>query len=199
MGADDRACDDGYRQLKRRDGQGHARFLTFSCFHKRRYLRSERSRSWVIDGIDRARARHGFALWAYVVMPDHVHLLIVPSPEKDTVGPILGTLKLSVTRRAVLWLESHAPSFLKTMQDVQPNGRAVVRFWQPGTGYDRNMFSPRHIWETIAYIHKNPVKRELCERDVDWRWSSAAEFANSGSGPLALDKAAIPRRPTRTY
>jgi putative transposase len=50
------------------------------------------------------------------------------------------------------------------------------RFWQEGPGFDRNLFSRQAIESSIDYIHNNPVKRGLCQRAIDWKWSSARFF-----------------------
>ena len=45
-----------------------------------------------------------------------------------------------------------------------------------GPGCDRNLFTPRAILASLDYIHDNPVKRGLCERVIDWPWSSARYY-----------------------
>ncbi len=50
------------------------------------------------------------------------------------------------------------------------------RFWQEGPGFDRNLFSIKAILASLRYIHANPVKRGLCLREVDWKWSSARYY-----------------------
>ena len=43
-------------------------------------------------------------------------------------------------------------------------------------GYDRNLTSPKAILSAIDDIHENPVRRGLCRRAVDWKWSSARHY-----------------------
>ena len=50
------------------------------------------------------------------------------------------------------------------------------RFWQEGPGFDRNIFSPEALEASIDYIHNNPVKRGLCQKAADWKWSSARYY-----------------------
>jgi putative transposase len=109
-------------------------------------------------------------------MPEHVHLLIFPLRRDYSVSAILGTIKLPVTRRAATFVRQHAPTFMTHLTDLQPNGKRSLRFWQRGGGYDRNLWSPRHIWETIEYLHANAVRRELCDHPLDWPWSSARHY-----------------------
>lgn len=146
----------------------------------------------MVEAIARARDIHAFRLWAWVVMPEHVHLLVWPRNEAPAIGPILTSIKQSVARKALAWVQRNAPEFLPRMADVSPAGRTVYRFWQRGAGYDRNLWTPRHVREAIEYIHNNPVERGLCGRAVDWAWSSAREYETPGSGLLRVDRESVP-------
>ena len=131
-----------HRKLcKRWDAPWTAHFLTFSCFGRQPFLSGKRSPQWLIDAVEAARTRHPFDLWGYVIMPEHVHLLILPH-EGTLISRILYGIKKPVTTWALAFARKHAPYFLPRMLDVQPNGRQAHRFWQRGGGYDRNMRSP---------------------------------------------------------
>lgn len=62
-------------------------------------------------------------------------------------------------------------------------GKYCFRFWQEGPGFDRNIFSSEAIAASIDYIHMNPVKRGLCEKVTDWKWSSARFYLNEALDP----------------
>ncbi len=164
------------KRLRRADEPGDARFLTFSCFQRRAFLSRPRACGWFLEALERSRETHGFDLWAFVLMPEHVHLLIYPGLEPHRVADILYTLKKSVTSRALAFVRREAPEFLVRMEDRQPNGRTSYRFWQRGGGYDENLCTPAKIWDKIDYMHANPVRRGLCERPTDWEWSSARAY-----------------------
>lgn len=95
--------------------------------------------------IELARGKHEFDLWAYVFMPEHVHLVILPNRAEYDVSAILSTIKQSVSKRAIHWVKRNAPSYLPRMTERRPGGRTTLRFWQAGGGYDRNLWSPRYI------------------------------------------------------
>jgi putative transposase len=97
----------------------------------------------MIDAIEIARQRHAFHLWAYVIMPEHVHLLLWPTSAEYSMSAVLTTLKQSVSKRALLYVRESAPAFLSQMRDKQPNGKVHFRFWQRGGGYDRNLTEPK--------------------------------------------------------
>ena len=93
-------------------------------------------------------------------------------------------MKQSVARRAISWLKKNAPEYLQQMEDVQPNGEIKYRLWQRGGGFDRNLRSIRDVREKIAYIHQNPVRRGLVEREADWHWSSAVAWTTGMDEPI---------------
>ena len=82
------------------------------------------------------------------------------------------------------------------MRDAQPNGKVAHRFWQRGGGFDRNLWSPRAIWNTIDYIHQNPVREGLCTYPPDWYWSSSGTYKDGREGPLKLDRTHLRQRPS---
>ena len=192
--SDNRTMEAEVRKTCRRWNEaGHAHALTFSCFHRRPFLTKERTRRWFLDGLDRARHELRFHVWAYVIMPEHIHLLICPLEREYSIARILSSVKQSVAKRAVAFVKRVAPEFLVQMTDRQPNGQIAHRFWQRGGGYDRNLTEPKAIWATLEYIHANPVRRGLCDRATDWHWSSAGEWEHPGSGPLPIDRDSFPR------
>jgi putative transposase len=151
---------------------GHVHELTFSCYRRFAFLKAERTCEWLADSINKARIRHDFCLWAYVFMPEHVHLLIVPKTPKYDMEKILKSIKQPVGQRAVAYLRQQAPQWLPRIK-VKYGKRVKYRFWQPGGGFDRNALEPEIILAMVEYVHANPVRRRLVEIAKDWRWSSA--------------------------
>jgi putative transposase len=161
--------------------------LNFTCFHGQPFFRSDRTCRWMLDALTQARSKHAFKLWSYCIMPDHFHFLIYPAPGTE-VGPILVSIKQSVANRAVAWVKRNAPAFLPRMAEHRAGGRTIYHFWQPGGGYDRNLWTPKKIWDAIDYIHMNPVAAGLCARPEDWPWSSAwAYIPEHPPPPVAID------------
>jgi putative transposase len=90
--------DGTVRKEKRRIQDAyHAHELTFSCFHGLPLLSKDRSRQWFVDALDRARRRHNLELWAYVIMPEHVHVLLRSRAVDYDISLILKSIKLSVS------------------------------------------------------------------------------------------------------
>jgi putative transposase len=170
---------------------GHAHALTFSCFRRQAFLSKDASRQWLSEGIDRARQKLHFHVWASVIMLEHAHLLVWPTEPVYDISDLLNSIKQSVAKRALLFVHRHAPEFLPRMEDRRPNGKEHFRFWQRGGGYDRNVFELATVFEQIVYMHNNPVRRGLCVKPEDWLWSGAADYAGLRVGPLRLDRESL--------
>ncbi len=84
--------------LERYQQAGDLHFVTFSCYHRLAYLRTTLLRDLFEDALQKAHRRYRFNVVGYVVMPEHVHLLL-SEPEKELLASGLQALKLSVTRR----------------------------------------------------------------------------------------------------
>lgn len=177
---------DRSRRRRGRDEPGHAHELTFSCYRGDRFLAADRTRDWLAESLERARAKHDFALWAFVFMPEHAHLIIHPHRTGTTIAAILQSIKQPVGQRAVAFLKAQAPEWLPRISR-QRGGAWEHLVWQSGGGYDRNIVEPATLAAMLDYVHLNPVRRGLVERAVDWRWSSAGWYAGTPTVDLIPD------------
>ena len=100
------------KKCRRYNFPGNAHELTFSCFRGRPFLSRDRTRGYLVDAIVAAKHKHAFDLWAYVFMPEHVHLLICPCEEAYSIAAILQAIKQPVSRRAMIYLRKHNPEGL---------------------------------------------------------------------------------------
>jgi putative transposase len=166
---------------------GHAHELTFSCFRRLPLLNRDRARLWFLDACESARGRRNLALWAYVIMPEHIHIIVYPRDPVYKVSLIRTALKTPVQRKALAFLRRTAPDFLSRLRDEQPNGDVHYRFWQRGGGYDRNITELATLMSMIDYIHHNPVRRGLVKCPTDWPWSSARFYAGWPDVLLRMD------------
>jgi len=181
--------DDRRKRLKRYNTPGHAHFLTFSCHERRPYLRDPKACEIFLSEIRRARDEHSFRVWAYVLMPDHVHLLIWPTQNAYSIARILNDAKgrMSKQYRDIV-MQQRPQDFAQ--YTVSARGRKIFRFWLPGGGFDRNVWNARAVHGTIRYIELNPVKKRLVLKAEEYPWSSA--YAGAGSVLLPTDRCSVP-------
>jgi putative transposase len=169
--------------LKRDYGQGDLHFVTFSCYRRKPLLGTARARDNFVKILDEVRRRHAFRLIGYVVMPEHVHLLM-SEPVKNTPSKILQVLKQKVAR-ALLKKRRHT----KSMQLSLPFEACQTEedhFWQRRF-YDFNVWSEKKLKEKLEYMHANPVQRKLVQHPRDWPWSSWTHYAGKGEGRIRID------------
>jgi putative transposase len=186
------------KRRRRYNELGEPRELTFSCFRHFPLLSRDRTREWFRESLDVARKELGFQLWAYVLMPNHVHLLVYPRNSGDRMPAFLQAIKEPVGRKAIAHLRKHAPDWLTRLR-VQEGSRVRYRFWQPGGAYDRSITSAATLRYSIDYIHNNPVRLGLVATPEEWEWSSARWFAGIRPIPIEIDSAvleelSVPRR-----
>jgi putative transposase len=167
--------------------KGQPRVLTFSCYHRYQFLSRDRTRAWFCEALQQGRIKYGFQLWAYVIIPEHVHLLVYPGDFPERMPQFLQAVKEPVARQAIRYLHKNAPEWLAKIT-VQEGPRVRHRFWQPGGGYDRNITSTEVLRAEIDYIHANPVRRGLAVTPEEWEWSSARWYAGQQPVRVEMDR-----------
>jgi len=117
-------------------GRGHLHFITFSCYRRVPFLRSVRAKNVFVQILDEVRDRYGFSLVGYVVMPEHVHLLI-GEPAKGTPSTVVQVLKQRVSRRVRRKKRAAAAQLYLSFALGEST---LPRFWQRRF-YDFNVWS----------------------------------------------------------
>ncbi len=141
-------------------------FLTFSCYRRQPLLGDHPAAYRVFEQeFEVVRRRYGFVIGGYVLMPEHVHLL-VGEPPRSTLATAIQVLKQQTARK------------LKVSGDSQ--------FWQRRY-YDFNVHNEEKRVEKLRYMHRNPVKRGLVEEPEDWPWSSFRHFATGQPGTVEIE------------
>jgi len=164
------------KKLKHYNIPGHAHLLTFSCYRRLQLLLDDRTRYRLAQSINEARIQFQFDLWAWVFMPEHVHLLVWPRLYDYTIDQCLKAIKAPVARREIAYYAARADPVLNELTITQGK-RTSRRLWQCGGGHDTNLSDSRAVHNAINYIHRNPVERKLCRSPEDWIWSSARDWA----------------------
>jgi putative transposase len=177
-----------YKRVERYDIPGHVHFLTFSCHQRLPLLTNDVWRGWLGEAVRNACDALEVALWAYVFMPEHVHLMVHPGREGYRISQFLYHVKRPFALRVVGRLkEDHSP-LLRQLRVVE-GGRGMLRFWQRGGGHDLNLWTMKKVVEKARYCHCNAVKRKLVKQPEQWRWSSFRwlELGRRENEPLRVD------------
>jgi putative transposase len=150
--------------LERRHNTGQLHFITFSCYHRLPFLEHPNPKDTLEQVIEKTRHSHKLAIYAYVLMPEHVHLL-TSEPETRTLSSFLRVIK------------GESSKLLKGTRE---------NFWQ-ARYYDFNTFTTGKFVEKVRYIHRNPVTRGLVTHPEDYRWSSFNHYATGKPNPIEIE------------
>jgi putative transposase len=168
---------------------GHCHFLTSSCYYRFSHFNAPVACQIFIEELEKSRKIYCFKLWAYVIMPNHVHLLIWPLNESNQIGRIESGIKGIMAKRYRKVLSEHFCTIPDNFLFKDQKGEHFI-FWQKGGGFDRNLWEPKSIHNTIKYIEENPVKLGLVKSADEWEWSSA--YARKHKKGLVPDIFTIP-------
>jgi len=163
-------------------GRGQLHFITFTCYRRLPLLRSIRARNAFVQILGETRDRYGFSLAGYVLMPEHIHLLI-SEPVKGTPSTVIQVLKQRVSRRLRRKKRKPAAQLSLAFED---GSESLPRFWQRRF-YDFNVWSLKKRVEKLHYMHMNPLKRKLVDHPRDWPWSSFSFYSNLKQGLIRVD------------
>ena len=131
-------------------------FVTVDLLRSRGKL-EERDFGRLAIALTRMRQRHRFRLTAWVFLPDHWHAIIYP-PHPVSIAQAMSAVKVS------------------SMITINHGRQEKGELWQERF-FDHALRTVKDYWETVEYIHLNPVRRGLVKRPEQWKWSSFAEYA----------------------
>ncbi len=168
--------------MRRREIPGGVRFATFGCQHRLPLLRNPGICELLLRRLALARASLGLRVFAWVLMPEHAHILCRPGDD-GTLEHALRSVKMSVAKSVIeRWKRLRAPILLRVA-----DATGTPRFWQKGGGFDRNVRDDAEFAQEVRYIHLNPVEAGLVARPEEWRWSSVRWWMGARTGEFECD------------
>jgi putative transposase len=175
------------RGLHRYYGADHPHFITCSCYRRLPLLRSARSRDRILSVLEQTRDRYRFVVVGYVVMPEHIHLLLT-EPEIGTPSTVMQVLKQRTARALLPKRKPCDPRQIKLFGEVAER----APFWQ--TRFcDFNVRTEKKRVEKLSYMHRNPVERGLVAEPEEWRWSSYRFYASREPGLVRANEGELIR------
>jgi putative transposase len=158
---------DGLRRLHH-SGQSH--FITFSFYHRQPLLARMQMQEAFLLALEQTRRRFEMRVYGYVVMPEHVHLLL-SEPDGESLSRAMLLLKMKVSVRA---------------SKEGRRGEGTSPLWQ-ARYFDHNVRNRAGFVTQLRYIHRNPVKRGLCDAPQDWPWSGFRAWASGEIGVVEVE------------
>jgi len=163
-----------------------AYYFTSVAHHRLAIFRTGKLKGVLCDAFKEVRKKHGILILAYVIMPDHVHLLIRSEKEMSEALRLLNGVS---ARRVIQYLSDNgfAESLSKLRGETRErNHKHSV--WQHHSD-SLEIFGEKTFWQKVDYIHQNPVRANLVENSTDYRFSSARHWAGNvlADEPLMTD------------
>jgi len=169
-------------KLRHYDHLNTARFITFSCYRRHKLLTAKPVILAFLETLQAIRLQHHIRIFGYVIMPEHVHLVLHPR-KTLRLGPVIGELKSKSASRIIAEGLITLPANCRVVKD----GRERRIFWQPRC-YDHNCRTTETVVEKINYCHNNPVVRKLVSEPGRWQWSSFNWYAGQSDVPLEMEE-----------
>ena len=157
-------------RLRRKADRDRIFFLTTNLALDQKHL-SPDERDAILNSFEIFHAKGAFLLFGYVVMSNHMHMLL--SPQNQSLFPIMSEFKSASANQILASRKSRGP------------------LWQPRY-FDNIIRNVQSFWEKLEYIHNNPVKTGLVARGEDWRWSSRNAYVPGGNAPIPVDPIEMP-------
>ena len=136
------------KRIKHRHQPGDFHELTFSCYRRMPLLTNDLWRQELSRTIDLACEAAHMELVAFVYMPEHVHLFVMPLEFEPDIGFFLARIKQPLSKFVKLKLTESNDSLLSELTIRERPGKFCFRFWQEGPGFDRNFFVTVHGFGT---------------------------------------------------
>ncbi|HKM47308.1 MAG TPA: transposase [Terriglobales bacterium] len=171
-------------KLKRYYGAGHLHFITCSCYRRQPLLGTARRRDLFLAVLEQMRRRYSFVVVGYVVMPEHIHLLI-SEPQDKNPSTVMQALKLGFARRVLASSKRR-----RNLAQVNLFDHAPQHIWQKRF-YDFNVWTEHKRIEKLRYMHRNPVQRGLVTSPELWLWSSFRAYALGETGPVRVNECEV--------
>jgi putative transposase len=162
-------------------GAGDLHFITCSCYRRRPLLGTPQRRNLFLTMLEQVRRRYQFVVVGYVLMPEHIHLLI-SEPQKENPSTVVQALKLGFARRVLAEVRRKRNAAQNSLFDC-----SMQHIWQKRF-YDFNVWTERKRIEKLRYMHRNPVKRGLVASPELWKWSSFRAYALGETGPVKVNE-----------
>jgi putative transposase len=172
-------------------GAGYLHFITTSCYRRLPLLQKPQHRDLLLEVLERARRRYRFVVVGYVVMPEHLHLLL-SEPERGDPSQLMQAIKQGFARRLLRRLRAASSAACSTGNDPRQGTLWDTaldhgHIWQ-ARFYDFVVFTEKKRVEKLRYMHRNPVKRGLVLEPQQWAWSSYRHYADGEPGTVLVNE-----------
>ena len=169
--------------------EGSAYYITTNIYNRLRIFTSPSFIIPILDRLNFYRYQHSCKIFGYVIMPDHLHLLIFPMGQSSVVSDFMRDFKRFTSGRISRQAELEGKSdwiaiFRESGEQTQ---RAEKKVWQDSF-WDQVIISDKFMREKLNYIHMNPVRAGLVDEPGKYPYSSYRNYEFDDNTLIEIDK-----------
>jgi len=170
--------------------QGLAYFITTTLSGFVELFSEDRYAQIILSNLDFYRSKFEFKLVAYVIMPQHLHLIVMPGP-KGNISEIMRDFKKRTAREIVQLLEQERRFdvlgvFREKVRRYHPKDNRNYQVWEDRFD-DVALYSYEVFRIKLDYIHSNPVKAGVTDSPSDYTYSSARNYMCGDHSAIWVD------------
>lgn len=173
-----------HKHLPKFNDTSYAHFVTTRTYESVHYFSNQEFSHILLEEIRFYSEEYAFDVLGYVIMPDHVHLLLWWDKQEKpglNVSKIMQGIKAGSARRIIDLMKHKGSEQVLRPTRIEYDGSKShkrnlrYRIWQPRF-YDFNVHNEEKLLEKLDYMHNNPVKAGLVQSPADYKWSSCKDY-----------------------
>ena len=169
------------------DVEGHAHFTTINVYKRIHILENYKFCDLIIENLEYYRKKFQYKLLGYVILPDHLHMIVIPN-SRTKYSDVIRDFKKGTAFAVIKRLSNTKNQDLLDKFSLNPVKRDQCRsIWQRKY-FDFNIFSGKKFLEKLEYMHNNPVNLRLVKNPEDWKYSSWRNYHLGDSSIISIDE-----------
>ena len=190
--------------MKKYNLENQIHFITLDTNKKIRLFNNNGLCRIIIDNLKFYRRKFAFKLFGFVIMPDHIHLLILLGKKHNNISRVMQDFKSHTAKEIINVIKtgrrkpslspysdasegSHLPQDYRWIEKGKIHTPSINKIWQKDF-YDFNIYSEKKLEQKLNYIHYNPVRASLCKKHEDWKWSSYHNYFLDDNSVIKIDR-----------
>ncbi len=168
--------------------QGHVYYVTTNVYRRLRLFTRPSLVLPLLDSLNFYRHKYTFKLLGYVIMPDHLHLLVWPQ-DPEQMGAFMRDFKKFTAVRLIRQVEVERDHKLLAAFEAagSETGRSDRKVWQDSY-WDLNIYTERFLRQKLNYMHRNPVRSRIVEHPEAYPYSSYRNYVLGDEALIEIDR-----------
>lgn len=167
-------------------------FLTFTIVGWVDLFSRRECKHILIDDLQYCQENKGFILYAYVIMESHIHLIASAKENTNGLSSIIRDFKRSTSKKILRWIHKNKKESRRDWLEVVfryygkfNTKNDIFQVWKQDN-HPEQCIHPSFTMQKLNYIHNNPVVAGIVDKPIDYRFSSARNYAGRSDTVLEV-------------